>query len=177
MVQVGSFCKRGNENFWFHDSWGNFLSRWGTKLFKKEPTLWNQLALPTTVFFNGCVSCWRKWPTFRVWNDAKWICRNLNWLRLTVAIFTGHAPVRGHLYTVGLFDRDPTCRFCRKETGTMQHIMCCCEAMARQCYNVFWEPNCRTKINKHGLSKGPLPLHTRHRTAESALNKYLRVAQ
>jgi hypothetical protein len=31
-----------------------------------------------------------------------------------VAIFTGHAPVRGHiLYIMGLFDRDPTCRFCR----------------------------------------------------------------
>jgi hypothetical protein len=29
-------------------------------------------------------------------------------LRLTVAIFTGHAPVRGHLYTMGLFDGDPT---------------------------------------------------------------------
>jgi hypothetical protein len=37
-------------------------------------------------------------------------------LRLTVAIFTGHAPVRGHLYTMGLFDGDPTCRFYRKET-------------------------------------------------------------
>jgi hypothetical protein len=32
-------------------------------------------------------------------------------LRLTVAIFTGHAPVRGHLYTMGMFDGDPTCRF------------------------------------------------------------------
>jgi hypothetical protein len=56
---------------------------------------------------------------------------------MTVAIFTGHAPVRGHLYTMGLFDGDPTCRFCRKETETMQHIMCYCEALARQRYNVF----------------------------------------
>jgi hypothetical protein len=37
-------------------------------------------------------------------------------LRLTVAIFTGYAPVRGHLYTLGLFDEDPTCRFCGEET-------------------------------------------------------------
>jgi hypothetical protein len=58
-------------------------------------------------------------------------------LRLTVAIFTGHAPVRGHLYTMGLFDGDPTCIFCRKETETVQHIICCCEALARQRYNVF----------------------------------------
>jgi hypothetical protein len=58
-------------------------------------------------------------------------------LRLTVAIFTGHAPVRGHMYTMGLFDGDPTCRFCRKETEAVQHIICCCEALARQRYSVF----------------------------------------
>jgi hypothetical protein len=58
-------------------------------------------------------------------------------LRLTVAILTGHAPVRGHLYTMGLFDGDPTCRFCRKETETVQHIICSCEALANQRYNVF----------------------------------------
>jgi hypothetical protein len=59
-------------------------------------------------------------------------------LKMTAAIFTGHAPVRGHLlYIMGLFDEDPTCRFCRKETETVQHIMCCCEALARQRYNVF----------------------------------------
>jgi hypothetical protein len=64
-------------------------------------------------------------------------------LRLTVAIFTGHAPVRGHLYTMGLFDGDPTCRFCRKETETVQHIICCCEVLARQRYvfgNLLVEP-------------------------------------
>jgi flagellar biosynthesis component FlhA len=32
---------------------------------------------------------------------------------MVVVILTGHAPVRGHLYTMGLFDGDPTCRFCR----------------------------------------------------------------
>jgi hypothetical protein len=30
-------------------------------------------------------------------------------LKITVAIFTGHAPVRGHLYIMGLFDGDPIC--------------------------------------------------------------------
>jgi hypothetical protein len=38
---------------------------------------------------------------------------------------------------MGLFDGDPTCRFFWKETETVQHIMCCCEALARQRYNVF----------------------------------------
>jgi hypothetical protein len=37
---------------------------------------------------------------------------------------------------MGPFDGDPTCRFCRKETETVQHISCC-EALARQRYNVF----------------------------------------
>jgi hypothetical protein len=67
-------------------------------------------------------------------NDLLKLSRHL--LRLTVAIFTGHAPVRGHQYTLGLFDGDPTCRFCRKETETVQHTGCC-EALARQRYNIF----------------------------------------
>jgi hypothetical protein len=45
---------------------------------------------------------------------------------------------------MGLFDADPTCRFCRKETETVQHIICSCEALARQRYsffgNLFVEP-------------------------------------
>jgi hypothetical protein len=32
---------------------------------------------------------------------------------------------------------DPTCRFCRKEVETAQHIICCCEALACQRCNVF----------------------------------------
>jgi hypothetical protein len=56
---------------------------------------------------------------------------------MVVAILTGHAPVRKNLHTMRLFDGDPTCRFCGKETETVHHIICCCEALARQRYNVF----------------------------------------
>jgi hypothetical protein len=59
---------------------------------------------------------------------------------MVAAILTGHAPVKGHLYITRLFERDPTCRFCRKETETVQHIVCCCEGLARQRYNVFGSP-------------------------------------
>jgi hypothetical protein len=59
---------------------------------------------------------------------------------MVVVILTGHDAVRGHLYIMGLFEGDPTCRFCRKETETVQHILCCCEALDRQCYNVFGNP-------------------------------------
>jgi hypothetical protein len=38
---------------------------------------------------------------------------------------------------MGLFEGDPSCRFCRKEAETVQHIICCCEALARQRYNGF----------------------------------------
>ena len=58
-------------------------------------------------------------------------------LKMTTAIYTGHAPVRGHLFTVGLFDGDPICRFCGMETETAQHSICCSEALDRQRYNVF----------------------------------------
>jgi hypothetical protein len=80
-------------------------------------------------------------------------------LRLTVATFTGHVPVRGHLYTLGLFDGDPTNRCCWNETETVQHITCCCEALARQRYNVlgniFVEPKeistASVKLSRHLL--------------------------
>jgi ribonuclease HI len=58
-------------------------------------------------------------------------------LKMAVAVLTGHAAVRRHLHTMGLFDGDPTCRFCRMETETVQHIICRCEALARQRCNVF----------------------------------------
>jgi hypothetical protein len=56
---------------------------------------------------------------------------------MVIAILTGQAPVPRHLNIMGLFDGDPTCRFCRMETETVQHIICCCEVLARQRYNVF----------------------------------------
>jgi hypothetical protein len=58
-------------------------------------------------------------------------------LKTAAAVLMGHARVRRHLYIMGLFDGNPTCRFCRMATETVQHIICCCEALARQCYNVF----------------------------------------
>jgi len=58
-------------------------------------------------------------------------------LKIVTAIYTGHAPVRGHLYTMGLFDGDPICRFCGTKTETVQHIICCCEALVRHRYYVF----------------------------------------
>jgi hypothetical protein len=58
-------------------------------------------------------------------------------IKMVVAILTGHAAVRGYLYIMDLYEGDPTCRLCRKETETVQHIICCCEALAGQRYNVF----------------------------------------
>jgi len=36
-------------------------------------------------------------------------------LKMVIAIYTGHAPVRGHLCNMGLFDGDPICSFCGME--------------------------------------------------------------
>jgi hypothetical protein len=38
---------------------------------------------------------------------------------------------------MGLYEGDPTRRLCRKGTETVQHVICCCEALARQRYYVF----------------------------------------
>jgi hypothetical protein len=64
---------------------------------------------------------------------------------MVVAILTGHDPVRRHLIIMGLFDEDPTCTFCRMETEIVQHIICCCEALARQRCNVFGRLIAETK--------------------------------
>ena len=96
---------------------------------------------------------------------------------MVVATLTGHAAVRGHLCTVGLFDGDLTCRFCRKETETVQHIICCWEALARQRYNVFGNPLVEPKDIKYSLSKGPVPLYKGHRVIECVLIGIFRVAQ
>jgi hypothetical protein len=60
-------------------------------------------------------------------------------LKLAVVILTGHAPVKGHLRTIGLFDGDPSCRFCGMETEPVQHLVCRCEALSHQRYDVFGE--------------------------------------
>jgi hypothetical protein len=99
-------------------------------------------------------------------------------LNMVVAILTGHAPVRGHLYIMGLYDGDPTCRFCRKETETVQHIICCCETLAGQRCNVFGNRLVEPKdISTACLSKGPVPLYKEHRVSESVLIGIFRVAQ
>jgi len=66
-------------------------------------------------------------------------------LKMATAIYAGHVPVRGCLYTMGQFDGDPTCRVCGLETETVQHIICCCEALACQHYNVFGRPTVEPK--------------------------------
>jgi hypothetical protein len=58
-------------------------------------------------------------------------------LTTVVAFLTGHAPMKKHLSIMGLFDGDPECRFCKMETETVHHIICCCEALARHRYNFF----------------------------------------
>ena len=70
-------------------------------------------------------------------------------------------------------DGDLSCRFCRTE----QHIVCCCEALARQRYVVFGEADFWPKRHKHCFSMGPVPLHKRHRVEGPVLNGLFRVAQ
>jgi hypothetical protein len=65
---------------------------------------------------------------------------NRHQLKLAVAFLTGHTTVRRHLLTIGLFNEDPSCRFCGMETETAQHIICSCEPLSRQRYSVFGKP-------------------------------------
>ena len=78
---------------------------------------------------------------------------------------------------MGLFDGDPTCRYCRLDTKTVQHIICCYEALARQRYNVFGKLIVEPRDMSTASVKGPLPLYKRHRVIESVLNGVFRAAQ
>jgi hypothetical protein len=90
-------------------------------------------------------------------------------LKMAVAFLAGHAPVSRHLYTMGLFDGDPTCTFCRKEAETALHIICCCEVLAHQRYNVFGN----RLVEPEDISTASV----RHRVIECVLIGIFRVAQ
>jgi hypothetical protein len=77
---------------------------------------------------------------------------------------------------MGLLDGDPTCRSCRKETETLQHIICCCEALALQRYNVFGNAFFETK-DISTASIRDLCLFIRHKGTESVLTGIFRVTQ
>ena len=93
-------------------------------------------------------------------------------IKMAVAILTWHASVRGHLWIMGLFNGDPSCRFCRMETETVQHITCCCEALTCQHYNIFGKPFVEPK-DISTASLRDLCLFMRHRVTESVLNDIL----
>jgi hypothetical protein len=65
---------------------------------------------------------------------------------MVVAILTGHAPVRTHLRTMGLFEGDAVCSFCGQQAETVQHIICRCEATARRRFNVFGDSVVEPKV-------------------------------
>jgi hypothetical protein len=65
---------------------------------------------------------------------------------MVVAILTGHASVRTHLRIMGLFEGDPVCRFCGQEAESVQHIICHCEVMAHQRFNVFGDSVVEPKV-------------------------------
>jgi len=72
---------------------------------------------------------------------------------------------------MGLFSGDPSCRFCKMETEIVQHITCCCEALARQLYNIFGKPFVEPK-DISAASLRDLFLFIRdHRDTESVLMK------
>ena len=60
-------------------------------------------------------------------------------LKLIAATLTGHVPVRGHLRAVGLYDGDPSCRFCG--TGDRNSAAPCLllRGLVCQRYNVLGE--------------------------------------
>jgi hypothetical protein len=98
-------------------------------------------------------------------------------LRMVVAFLMGHAPVRKCLNIMGLFDVDPTCRFCRMETETVYHIICCCEALACQRYNFFGKLFDEPKDISIASLKDLCLFVKRHTINELVLNEQFRAVQ
>jgi hypothetical protein len=80
-------------------------------------------------------------------------------LRMITAVYAGHAPVRGHLFTVGLCDGDPICRCCGMETNSAAYCLSMWSVGWTQIW-CLWETNYRTKGHKRSLDKGPVLLYT-----------------
>jgi hypothetical protein len=59
----------------------------------------------------------------------------------------------------------------------VQHIICCCEALARQRYNVFGRRPAEPKDISTASVRDLLPLCKRHRVIEPVLNGVFRAAQ
>jgi hypothetical protein len=78
---------------------------------------------------------------------------------------------------MGVFDGDPACRFCRMETETVQHIICCCEALARQRYNVFGKLTAQPKDKSTASVRDLFAFYKRHRVIEPVLIGVFRAAQ
>ena len=93
-------------------------------------------------------------------------------LKMAVAILTGHAPVRGHLRIMGLFNGDPSCRFCRMETNSSAYHLLL-RGAGSSALQHLWEAVCGTERYKHSLTQGPLSLYKRHRDTESVPNDSL----
>jgi hypothetical protein len=77
---------------------------------------------------------------------------------------------------MGLFDEDPSCRLCGMETEMLQHIICCCEALSRQRYNIFGKPTVKPK-DISTVSIKNLCLSIRDTGLLKLLNGVFRVAQ
>jgi len=67
-------------------------------------------------------------------------------LKLIAGILTGRAAVRSHLQTIGLYDGDPSCRFCGLQTETVQHLVCYCEDLSRKRFNASGESTIEPKV-------------------------------
>jgi hypothetical protein len=116
-------------------------------------------------------SCFIGGPCKKRANDLPKLSRHL--LKMVDAILTEHAPMRKHLRNMGVFEGNPTCRFCRKEAKTTQHVICGCEALARQRYNVFGYPFVEPKDISTASVRNLCLL--RHRATETVLNAMFRV--
>jgi hypothetical protein len=96
---------------------------------------------------------------------------------MVLTILTGHAPVRTHLHTMGLFEGDTVRRVCA-DRRLKQHSTSFAAAkrwLARQ-LNVFGDSVVEPKVIR-AVSQGPFPLHQKHKAAESVLKWKFRAAQ
>jgi hypothetical protein len=97
-------------------------------------------------------------------------------LRMVAAILTGHAPVRTHLCTMGLFEGDPVCRFVNRRLK-----QCSTSSVTAKRWladgSIYLGIRLSNPSYTGSYSQGPLPLHQRHKAAESVLKWKFRAPQ
>ena len=75
-------------------------------------------------------------------------------IKTITGLLSGHAPLKKHLNTMGLWNGNLDCRLCGENIETAQHIVCSCAALDRRRHTLFGQSSLEPiEINNYPIVK------------------------